>query len=78
MVASDTDVHGALRTDFHLACTDLAVARRRQASESTAAHRHAVLEAEATIDGVLDMYLDALSSTGTPVSPRPRLTRWPS
>jgi hypothetical protein len=59
MITAGSDLHGALRLDFELACIDLAEARCRGAETDPLARRDAVVDARARIDAILDMHLDA-------------------
>jgi hypothetical protein len=59
MIITVDNLESALGLDFTMGCSELAEARFQQSCKDTPGHRAAVAEAQARIDAVLDMYLDA-------------------
>jgi hypothetical protein len=64
MITTVDSLEATLGLDFTLACSDLTEARCRQGAKDTPGNRTAVAEAQARIDAVLDMYLDAVVRGG--------------
>jgi hypothetical protein len=58
VITTADDLHTVLGLDFSTARFALLEARLRQALKDTPAHREAVAEAWARIDGLLDMYVE--------------------